>query len=283
MSNSTKIPQPLHTEIICPSGRKIIRIDKLQHAFWYDNAENNPNSIFVRECSNFPDVMDYVANKYVLTEHKRKILRKAQESLNADKDLQELVHKSKTEKRKGEYNKFVGNFLPVQYSAGAEKIFSRMKTGKTHPVINMAFQVGTFYGGNYTGGFIKILKTILAAQALGVRLNIDMFDSDTRAVSTSNNGSRGYIIVNAAKSTEKLNLQTILATSHAEFFNYTLFNSYSAQGLHNTYHIGKFLNTDEIVEDLSPYYDVIGGNLIQRDHAEESKKMVSTIIKIASK
>ena len=272
---------PSHQEIICPSGRKIIRFDNLYDLLWYDDRENNPSSFY----STYTEGNSYKENRFKFTQAKKEIYRQAQRSLSLDKDFQKLVHKSKSEKRQTQRTKYGGNFLPVEYAKGEEKIFSRLSPGKKSSVLNMAFQVGTFSGGNYTHGFVSILKTILSAQALGIRLNIDLFDSDTQAVPTSGCLNQGYIICNVAKSTEKLDIMKILVASHPEFFNSSLFSGYSAQGISRgqQYGIGTFLKTDTIVEDLSPYYEIIGGNLVQTlssDMSEEKKIMVEQVIKI---
>lgn len=112
-------------------------------------------------------------------------------------------------------------------------------------------------------------------QAMNISVNIDMFDSDTEALAAGS----AYTLINVAKSDEKLNFKDILVASHEEFFRYTLFNSYSAGGPTRT--IGTFLSNSRIINDLSPFYDVIGGNMISEQ--VKGKGMISQIIKIGLK
>ena len=265
--------QPIHQEIICESGRKIYRLNNLYDVNWYDDFKNNPNGYYN---VNYDTNYHYNKEKFILTPSKRKIILEARKGLNVDKDFQDLIYQEKSNKRKAYKNKFGGNFLPVQYARSEEKIFERHTSGKIAPTINMAFQVGTFTGGNYTKAFTKIVKAILMAQAMGVKLNIDMFDSDTRAVVGG-----GYIVVNVAKSTEKLDFNKILMCSDDRFFHISLFNAYSCQDLTGHFSIGTFLQGTEITQDLAPYYDVIGGNITEID--ENDREMVSKLIKIAMK
>lgn len=272
---------PTHEEIITPSGRKIIRFSDMNSMLWYDDQDSNPKGLYTLHKQH-----QYIKNRFSFDEYKQNIYRQAKAELQVDKEFQKLIHKSKSDKRTMVKTKYGGNFLPVDYSRGEEKIFSRGIDGKKASVLNMAFQVGTFVGGNYQKGFVGILKSILAAQALGIRLNIDMFDSDTGAVPTSNYLSQGYIICNVAKSTQKIDIVKILVASHTEFFNRSLFSGYSAQGPMTSYHIKTFINTHEIVKDLSPYYEVIGGNLLvdsygNTEEGTARREMVNKIIKIA--
>lgn len=268
--------QPIHQEIICESGRKIYRLNNLYDVNWYDDFKNNPNGYYnVQYDTNY----HYNKEKFILTPSKRKIILEARKGLNVDKDFQDLIYQEKSNKRKAYKNKFGGNFLPVQYARSEEKIFERHTSGKIAPTINMAFQVGTFTGGNYIEAFTKIVKAILMAQAMGVKLNIDMFDSDTRAVVGG-----GYIVVNVAKSTEKLDFNKILMCSDDRFFHISLFNAYSCQDLTGHFSIDTFLQGTEITQDLAPYYDVIGGNITEIDENNPDKReMVSKLIKIAMK
>ena len=98
------------------------------------------------------------------------------------------------------------------------------------------------------------------------------FDSDTEAIG---NGP-SYVLCNVAKSNEKLNLKNLLASSHSEFFNITLFNGYSASGRQR--HIGTFLSKSRIVQDLSSKYDVIGGNMLNNN--SENRELFSKVLKI---
>ena len=111
-------------------------------------------------------------------------------------------------------------------------------------------------------------------QAMNIAVNIDVFDSDTQAIGKSNS----YVICNVAKSNEKLNFKNILTASHKEFFNFTLFNGYSASRCQKK--IGTFLSESLIIKDLAPMYDVIGGNLLLDGFEDEQKQLVSKILKI---
>ena len=120
---------------------------------------------------------------------------------------------------------------------------------------------------------------------MGIRLNIDLFDSDTNAVETSPRKGEGYIICNVAKSTKKLDLISILISAHDSFFNCSLFSGYSAQDPEDTFAIRTFLSERNIIEDLSPYYDIIGGNMLKSGEGKnkEKEEMISSIIKIVHK
>lgn len=296
------VKAPLHEEFDLPSGSKIIRFNNLFSMLWYDDPSNNPyNSAFTAHRDS-----SYVKERLIFTEAKQDIYRKAKAELMVDRDLQQLIHKSKSDKRLIIKNKYGGSFSPVAYARGEEKIFNRGADGKKSSVINMAFQVGTFSGGNYQKGFTSILKAILAAQALGIKLNIDMFDSDTSAVPTARDKGKGYIICNVAKSTEKIDINKILVCSDSNFFNKSLFSGYAAQGCNinpnselfdnnrnvyvddngiERYHIGTFLESSRITTDLAPFYEVIGGNMVKATSEDDKskKEMVSQILKIAWK
>jgi hypothetical protein len=155
-----------------------------------------------------------------------------------------------------------------------DKVFRRNTPGAKKATLDMAFQVGTFCGGDYTGSFVSILKTVLMCQALNINLNIDVFDSDVAGVG----GGPAYIICNVAKSCEKLNFRKLLVSSHREFFSYSLFNGYSAAGQRTN--IMGFLDEHRIARDLGSRYDVIGGNHLTLDDSEE-QQLVSKILKIA--
>lgn len=257
---------------ILPSGSHFIRFESLQDIFWFDERENNPNGIGIRHSN---DALNYKAKRSVLSESKNRLIAQAQKELSVDKDFLALVYKGKSQKRRFDLNKFVGNLSMPHYASQNDKIFKKSEPGAKKQVLNMAFQVGTFVGGNYTESFIKILKTIMMCQAMNINVNIDMFDSDTYAINREN----GYVIVNVAKSSEKLNFRTILAASHNEFFNYTLFNGYSASGKQQS--IGTFLGESRIIRDLGEMYDVIGGNLLLDTPGHQSgSDLVSKILKI---
>ena len=74
-----------------------------------------------------------------------------------------------------------------------------------------------------------------------------------------------------------------MITSHENFFNYTLFNGYSASG--DERGIGTFLDESRIVRDLGHMYDVIGGNMLDSfgNGDEETQTMIKKVIKIAWK
>lgn len=274
---------PIHQEIELPSRRKILRFDNMYDMFWYEDENNYPNNYYAQFKAN-PDIQNYLKNRMKFTSMKEKIYREAKSNISKDKDLQKLIHKSKSEKRTLIPNKYGGNFSPVAYARGSEKMFVKGAEGKKAQVLNMAFQVGTFVGGNYQQGFTKILKAILTAQALGIHLNIDVFDSEVKAVSTAGRTGEGYIICNIAKSTERIDINKILVCAHPEFFNFSLFTGYGAQGLNKQYHIGGFIYERDIIKDLSPYYEVIGGNMLRTSsEGTEQKEMINTLIKIAWK
>lgn len=260
--------KPVHLYKRLPSGSHLIRFNDINDIFWYDELENNPNGISI---SNYraPQVKEYFKDRSILTPSKFELIRKAQHELSVDKEFLELVYKGKSDKRKRVLNKFGGNLSMPHYAAQNEKFFHIMQHGAKKKVLNLAFQVGTFSGGNYNESFIRILKTILMCQALNISVNIDVFDSDTYAI----NRQDGYVIVNIAKSSEKIDFRKILAASHSQFFNYTLFNGYSASGMQKS--IGTFLSQAKIVQDLGKMYDVIGGNMLT-----EGDGMVSKVLKI---
>ena len=282
ITNNT-VGKTTHELIVCPSRRKIIRFDKLNDLLWYDRPENNPNGVGVRRELYGGELQDYtkayIKERFLISKNKSRILSEARQNLAVDKDFQELIHKSKSDKRKAIKNKYGGNFLPTEYVKNSDYMFERYIPGKKATTINMAFQVGVLQGDDYSSGFVKILKTILMAQAMNIRVNIDMFDSDTAAVPGG-----GYIIVNLARSTEKVDFNKLLISCHEEFFNYTLFNGYSAQDLTEMYNIGTFLSTNQITRDLNPYYEVIGGNFLPNpEENSETNAMISQLFKIAWK
>ena len=265
--------KPIVKVLDLPSGSTLIRFDSLSDAFYYDDAQNNPTGIGVRYFSDKSEyVQSYFKNRNILTPYKRNLIEKAQKQMSLDQDFLKLVYKGKSQKRKFDLNKFVGQLSMTQYAVGAEKQFQRGVPGAKKQTLNLAFQVGTFIGGNYSESFVKILKVILMCQAMNISVNIDMFDSDTEAL----RAGYAYTLINVAKSNEKLNFKEILVASHEEFFKYTLFNSYSAGGPVRS--IGTFLSQSRITKDLSPFYDVIGGNMISEQIQGEG--MISQIIKI---
>lgn len=266
MLKSDTPPKPIIINL--PSRRLLVKLNTLEDAFYYDIRENNPHGISISK-NNSAEIRAYLKDRLIMTPKKEDIIKEAQSQLSIDKDFLSLVYKGKSLKRKFDKNKFCGNLSMADFAAQEEKIFNKSVPGAKKQSLNIALQVGTFVGGDYEQAFIKIVKTVLMCQAMNISLNIDVFDSDTAALPTG-----GYIIINIARSHEKLDLRRLLVSSHREFFNYTLFNSYSASGVQQV--IGTFLSTSRINQDLSPYYDVIGGNLLQENHT-----MASQILKIA--
>jgi len=262
----------VHQETL-PGGACLLRFGALHDLFWYDEVENNPHGLGFNRCSDLDsEIKQYKEFRHILTSSKIDLIAKTEKALSIDPEFLQLVYKGKSQKRKFELNKFVGNLSMTQYATGAEKMFYRSVPGAKKQVLNLAFQVGTFLGHDYNQGFTSILKIILMCQAMNIAVNIDMFDSDTQAI----RNDPSYVIVNIAKSHEKLNLKEILVASHAAFFHFSLFNGYSASGAQR--HIGTFLSQERLTRDLGPMYDVIGGNILR--HQDE---MVSTILKIGLK
>jgi len=272
--------KPIVFNKVLPSGKTLVRFDNLADLFWYDEYDNNPQGIAVRRISDHgvQNIERYKKERAILTKRKSDIIDRARKQLSVDKDFLTLVYKAKSDKRGFEMSKFGGILSMPHYSRGEDKMFKKSKIGEKKITLNMAFQVGTMSGGDYSGGFVAIMKTILMAQSLGIALNIDMFDSDTHGIRGG-----GYVLCNVARSTTKLNMKNVLACSHSEFFNYSLFNGYSASG--KAEHIGTFLSQSQIIRDLSQYYDIIGGNMLNgnTDHNASGSAMMSKILKIAWK
>lgn len=256
---------------VLPSGHTLVRFDNLAELFWYDEYDNNPNGISIRRGH---DETHYKNVRNIMTPQKAAIITKARKDLTVDKEFLKLVYKAKSDKRGYEMSKFGGILSIPHYSRQEDKMFKKSKVGEKKATLNMCFQVGTMMGGDYQGSFVSIIKTILMAQALNISLNIDMFDSDTAAIEGG-----GYVICNVAKSTSKLNMKSILACSHEQFFSYSLFNGYSASGKQR--HIGGFLSQGTIVRDLSERYDIIGGNMLKSAQDGDGGAMMSKILKIA--
>ena len=262
------------------SGTTLVRFNTLHDLYWYDELENNPTGIGLTGGWGDEPKLNaaYKKARGILSQHKIDLINKARKELSVDKEFLKIVYKAKSERRGYEMSKFGGILSMPRYSRGEDKMFKKAKVGDKKITLNMSFQVGTMLGGDYQESFIAIIKTILMAQAMKISLNIDMFDSDTRAIRGG-----GYVICNVAKSTEKLNLKNILACSHQEFFNYSLFNGYTASGNHAR--IGTFLSQGQIVGDLSENYDIIGGNMLNEgaQYDQTGSPMMSKILKIAWK
>jgi hypothetical protein len=263
-----------HRETLA-SGNGLIRFENLYDLYFYDNPANLPEVLLSTGYKNIGNTpRSYFRERGEITADKKLILEKARKQLNADKDFLKIIHEGKSAKRKYSLDKFSGNLSIVEYAKQSDKIFNKQVQGKKSKTLNIAFQVGTFADECYETSFIKILKLILSCQALNISLNIDVFDSDTMAFG----GGWGYTIVNVAKSSCKLNLTNIFAFSHPEFFHYTLFNSYLALGRDSR--IESFIYESQIIEDLSDRYDIISGNMVNKELSEDST--VQRIIKIAN-
>lgn len=287
----TGLPRP--KEILIkrlPSGHGLIRFSSIHDIFWFDEPGNAPNAIRARQ--NEPIPCEYRQNRLILTPSKKRILERARKEMSVDKEFLELVYKGKSDKRKFQKEKFGGQLDIVAFARGEEKMFKKMRQGAKKQTLNMAFQVGTFLGGNYDESFVNILKTVLMCQAMNIALNIDMFDSEVYGPIIPEegqnpeeiNGTRVcYTLCNVATSREKLNFNKLLSASHREFFNHTLFNSYAAVG--TNYQIRQFADSQDIKRDLSPHYDIIGGNMLptlsEKDDATDG--MISKIMKIGLK
>ena len=257
---------------ILESGSMFIRFADLEDAYYFDDRTKNPRGIGIRNIDEFDEARGvglYLKERSIMTPQKYKMIEDVKKEVETDRSFLELIYKSKSEKRKYVLNKFVGNLSIVDYAKHSDKLFHRLMPGAKKQTLNLAFQVGTFLGGNYQESFKKIIKTIMTCQALNIALNIDMFDSDTHAVK----GCNSYVMINVANSSEKINYKKIMATSYREFFSYTLFNGYSASGKQD--HIGTFLSQDKVMRDLGPYYDVIGGNMLS-----DVDGMTSKVLKI---
>lgn len=256
------------------SGAKLVRFVNMTSILEHDRICDRDKSLGWRSRGRDLYMEKYMDTRRQMNYKKRQIIRKAQKELSMDKDFLDLIYKAKTAKRKYTPNKHGGILSMPAYVTNSKEVFLKRKPGAKKSTIDMAFQVGRLSGENYTSGFVGIIKTILMAQALNINLNIDMFDSDTSAIGDE----ACYTIVRVADSRRKLNMNDILLCSDSNFFNFTLFNSYSASG--NPYDIGSFLKSNRIKEDLSPMYDVIGGNMLSED--PEVKGTVSKLMKIAS-
>ena len=125
ITNNSTVGKTSHELIVCPSGRKIIRFDRLNDLLWYDRPENNPNGVGVIRESHYDGGISSITEKYLkerftITDFKKKILSKARQNLAVDKDFQELIHKSKSDKRKAIQNKYGGNFLPTEHAKNSD-------------------------------------------------------------------------------------------------------------------------------------------------------------------
>lgn len=259
------------------SGAKLVRFNRIEDIFWYDYPINNPNGYSINKFEDY-EVQNYLKYRYIISQREQEIINRAKHNLKQDKEFLDLVYKAKSAKRKFSLNRFGGNLSMAHYASNSEKIFKRSTPGAKKLTLDIAFQVGTFLNGNYDKSFTKILKTVFLCQAMGIQLNIDVFDSDVVGI----NRKAAYVICNIAKSHEKLNLKRILVSSHEQFFRYTLFNGYSGYKDSKSTSIGGFLPTKTIKEDLSERYDVIGGNLLTKKD-DEKYEMISKVIKIGLK
>lgn len=254
----------------------LIRFDSLYDLFWFDDKKNNPNGLG-RNSMYGPDLMNkYFDERWVITPEKQELLDKAQKDLQTDTSFLDLMHKQKTNKRKLEKNKFVGNFQVIPYSRQEDKIFTKQIPGKRRASLNIAIQPGILFNGEYSESFFAILKLLLSLQQLNVSCNVDFFDSDTTAI----DNEQSFVIANIFNSRQKFDIKAILCCSHQQFFDISLFNGYSASKKQKQ--IGTFLDIDVIEKYLSPYYDIIAGNHLHcGDNNELSYgKMIDTVIKI---
>lgn len=283
---------PPNFTLIRDPNYTLIRFNEINDLFYYDEFENNPNGLGRQRGYNTSStgrdsaqIMKYKKERCIISKDQQRIIDQAMKEISVDKDFLDLVHKAKSEKRRYETNKFCGNFSVVPYSRQEDKIFKKGLPGSKKITLDMAFQIGTFQGGNYSKSFVSIIKTILMAQSLGIHLNIDVFDSDTRAVVGKNNNN-SYVLCNVSKSSEKLNMRNLLTFSHPEFFHFSLFNGYNAAGRVNS--IGSFLSEKTIIKDLSERYDIIGGNMVSDTDVSSNNEavnngMIEKILKISWK
>jgi len=259
-----------------PSGKFLIRFDNLYDLYFYDDPKNVEGLTSTGYLYSNGIDENYFIERCILTEEKKNIIRKAEKELNSDRDFLTLIHAGKTAKRKMELNKFSGNLSVVDYVKQSDKVFKKRVEGKKSKTLNIALQIGTFADENYQESFITILKLILCCQALKISLNIDVFDSDTEAFGYRKKS--GYTIVNVAKASNKINLVNLFAFLHEEFFRYTLFNSYLAYGQSSL--VNTFLPEVNIISDLKDRYDIIGGNMVNKELSEDST--INRVIKIAN-
>ncbi len=169
----------------------LVRFNDIYDLFYFDEYENNPNGLGRNRSGNVGiqdsnRIKAYKKKRLIISKDQQNIIDRAMKEVSVDKDFLDLVHKAKSEKRKYDVNKFCGNFSPVPYARQEDKIFKKSIPGAKKSTLDMAFQIGTFQGGNYTKSFISIIKTIFMAQALGIHLNIDVFDSDGCAITIKN-------------------------------------------------------------------------------------------------
>ena len=260
-----KKPNFLYTTLL--SGAKLLRFDCLEDLFYFDDIEVNPDGLGME---NIDFYNDYFTNRFTLNTAKIEVLQNAQKEISMDEEFLRIIYRGKTSKRSFVKDKFIGNLSVPAYSSGSDKIFQRMMPGAKKQTLNMAFQVGIL-SCNYAENFKKILKTILVCQAMGISLNIDMYDSDTLAI----DGCPSYVIVNVAKSCEKLDFRQLMACYHEEFFSVSLFNGYSGSG--SQYQIGTFLPENSIIRDLADKYDILGGSMRS---GIENEEMINKLLKI---
>lgn len=269
----------VHSEKVGKSN--LVRFSTLDDIYWYDEQANNPNGIGIRGTGMGIDaraIQTYKQERLILTPYKFNLIQKAEKQLSMDPEFLQLIYKGKTDKRTFNLNRFTGNLSMVEYSRGNDKMFRKGIPGAKKSTLDIAFQVGTFLGGNYEESFISILKTVLMCQAMNIRLNIDVFDSDNSGI----NNRDAYVICNICNSSERLNFRNLLAFSHQEFFHYTLFNGYSGHKDAQQTDISGFLSQKQIVKELGPMYDVIGGNMVpNKEESEGSKDMINKILKIS--
>lgn len=285
-----------HYEVL-PNNHRIVRFDDPYQAMYYDyfdvftqykdeiinsksgKLDTPTYSLYQRgkwqEGENYCDLEKYEKERFILTPEKLAIIEEAEQDIKFDKDFLNLIHNAKSEKRKFIRNKFCGNLSIVEFAKQNEKMFNKQNPGAKKKTLNILFQVGVFRGDSYKKSFIKILKTIMMCQSMGIHCNIDVCDGEVYGL----NGRVSYTIVNVARSDQKINFSRLFCFYHYEFFIYTLFNSYLAPKL--PYSIESFVSKETFVKDLSDRYDIIGGNQLNKEICKD--QMVSQIIKIANK
>lgn len=252
-----------------PSGRRLVRFTELVEIFEYDAPKYQTiglghfralRSMTVSSESEQQEkiiLSDYFSNRFVMTPRKKNLMDRAKKEMFLDVDFQRLVYEAKSTKTELHHNKFGGNLNIPAFAKQEKKIFTKRQVGKASRTIDIAFQSGMFTDTN----FVKIIKLVRMCQEMNIHVNIDAFDSDTGAL------SGGYVIVRVISSHEKLDFNKLLACSFNTFFNFTLFNGYTGY-FENPFtresreilkNIHAFQPTENILEDLSPKYDIILG------------------------
>lgn len=251
-------------------GCHILRFTSLFDIFYYDDEIINPNGLG-KESYSSSTLENYKKELLTITPIKQALIDKVQKELLNDSDFQKLLYKEKSYKRKLVKNKHGGNLSMTRYSRDEEKIFDIGKIGSKKPSLSIAIQIGVFADMGYKKAFVDILKLILSIKALNVPCTLDFFDSDTAAIADR----KSIVLVNVFNTQEKFDLRKILVAYHRQFFDYTLFNAYSAS--ENQNRIGTFLADSTIVRNLKPYYNIIGGNAVDDNYQSMMNKITKII------